>query len=87
MGQIQFTFQRFKRGLQSADAKKEPLKLARACQTNCKTSMLRLQDKLGTSPACKFSQITIKEYGPTFTKGGHKERAVYHVREWRFISP
>ena len=26
-------------------------------------------------------------YGPSFTKGGHKERAVYHVRERRFISP
>ena len=26
------------------------------------------------------------QYGPTFTKGGHKERAVYHLRERRFIS-
>ena len=27
------------------------------------------------------------QYGPTFAKGGHKEHAVYHVRERRFISP
>ena len=26
------------------------------------------------------------EYGPTFTKRGHNERAVYLVRERRFIS-
>ena len=26
-------------------------------------------------------------YGPTFAIGGHKEHAVYHVRERRFISP
>ena len=26
------------------------------------------------------------QYGPTFTKGGHEEHAVYHLRERRFIS-
>ena len=29
----------------------------------------------------------MSQYSPTFAKGGHKERTVYHVRLWHFISP
>ena len=28
--------------------------------------------------------VKTNNYGPTFAKGGHKERAVYDVRDWRF---
>ena len=31
--------------------------------------------------------LKLQHHGPTFAKGGHKERAVYHVTERRFISP
>ena len=30
--------------------------------------------------------LTLIQYDPTFTKGGYKERTVYHVRERCFIS-
>ena len=34
-----------------------------------------------------WALYTWREDGPSFAKGGHKEHAVYHVRERRFISP
>ena len=42
-----------------------------------------VQKKINSIP--RYLQICC-QYGPTFTKGGHKERAVYHLRERRFIS-
>ena len=81
---VNYIWNQFDFGKMMLDRKREHLKVKQSCNVFFKLTILPINK---TKEFGFLPNSPVSEYGPTFGKGGHKERTVYHVRERRFISP